>query len=88
MDVASHGSLGKPTHQSKMPDAFLVLHHCLSPFLKSSPLLAFGSLSGSLHPASVQAGGASAGRFRTLQNSPVAMRDYMAVQLGQRATHR
>jgi hypothetical protein len=59
-EVLSHAC--KPTHQSNMPDAFLVLHHCLSPFLKSSPLLAFGSLSASLHPASVQPGGASAGR--------------------------
>jgi hypothetical protein len=42
-------------YQSKIPEAFFVLHHCDSPFLKSSPKLALGSLDESLHPASVHA---------------------------------
>jgi hypothetical protein len=43
------------TYQSKIPDAFLVSQNCFSPRLKSSPLAAFGSLSGFLQPGAVHA---------------------------------
>jgi hypothetical protein len=35
--------------------AFLVVHHCSSPFLKSAPRLAWGSFSAALHPGAANA---------------------------------
>lgn len=53
-DGTGTGDIPK-ANQKKMAAAFLVIHQPSSPFVKSSPLLALGSLSAFLQPASVQA---------------------------------